>query len=111
MPSHSLGTGGRGGEWCSCFTPHLHTHLCPAPLDLGGETGREGEGMLVPGHSTSPNRGEIELLCSPDSAGGRLALQKQSLFCSLSLTYHTGLTLATNGHTVFSVGGEAKVTF
>ena len=67
--------------------------------------------MLLPGNSTSPSRGEISALCSPDSAGGRLPLQKQSLFCSLSLTYHTGLTLATNGHTVFSVGGEAKVTF
>ena len=112
VPSHSLGTGGRGGEWCSCFTPHLHTHLCPAPRTWVGRRGGRGRGCWCP--NIRPPQLEVRSrLCSLDSAGGRLALQKQSLFCSLSLTYHTSLTLATNGHTVFSAGAgrEAKVTF
>ena len=48
VPSHSLGTGGRGGEWCSCFTPHLHTHLCPAPRTWVGRRGGRGRGCSCP---------------------------------------------------------------
>ena len=51
VPSHSLGTGGRGGEWCSCgrcFTPHLHTHLCPAPRTWEGRRAGRGRGCWCP---------------------------------------------------------------
>ena len=67
---------------------------------------REGEGMVVD-HSIFTIQGEI-LVVVRKSAESRIVLQKQSLFCSLSLTYHTDLTLAINGHTVFSAGGRPK---
>ena len=48
---------------------------------------REGEGMVVD-HSIFPIQGGILALVRKPAESG-IVLQKQSLFCSLSLTYHS----------------------
>ena len=86
VPCHSLGTGAVGVESGAAASHHTSTPTSAPPQGPGERGDGEGgeEGMLP--HSTSPIRGEI---CSTDSKWISLALQKQSLFCSLSLTYHT----------------------
>ena len=111
-----------GGGWClvtaSALVPSgwrvvqlLHTTPphppLPRPKDLGrGETGREGRRGCS--HIQPP---QFEVRSAPPTRHGFRSRCRNKASSALFLSHttpHTGLTLATNGHTVLSAGGRPK---